>query len=137
MFQFLWTCQIGLFCVSTGIFEKLGYTKKLMGNNVLQINQDQFDQEVLKAQGPVLVDFWAEWCGPCRQLAPMLDELAGQHAGKVKVTKVNVDHNNELASKFGISAIPTMIIFENGQMKDQIVGLTSKKDLEKRLGLLA
>jgi thioredoxin 1 len=108
-----------------------------MGNNVLQINQDQFDQEVLKAQGPVLVDFWAEWCGPCRQLAPMLDELAGQHAGKVKVTKVNVDHNNELASKFGISAIPTMIIFENGQMKDQIVGLTSKKDLEKRLGLLA
>jgi thioredoxin 1 len=101
--------------------------------NVVTINGTNFDQEVLKSNVPVLLDFWAEWCGPCKMIAPLLDEIADEKTGKLKVAKVNVDENQDLASKYGIRAIPTLLIFKGGQVKEQVVGMTGKKDLEKRL----
>ena|ERR1041384_449698 len=101
--------------------------------NVVILSNGNFDQEVTKSETPVLVDFWAEWCGPCKMIAPLLDEIADEKAGKLKVGKVNVDENQELATKFGIRAIPTLLIFKDGQVKEQIVGMTGKKDLEKKL----
>ncbi len=105
----------------------------MASEHVVTISAGNFDQEVLKATGPVLVDFWAEWCGPCKMIAPVLDELAEEKVGKLKVAKVNVDDNQDLASKFGIRAIPTLLIFKGGQVKEQIVGMAGKKDLEKKL----
>src|SRR3989442_6394790 len=101
--------------------------------HIVTLSNENFDQEINKAQLPVLVDFWAEWCGPCKMLAPMLDELAEESAGKLRIGKVNVDENQELASKFGIRAIPTLLLFKGGQIKEQIVGMSGKKDLEKKL----
>jgi thioredoxin 1 len=101
--------------------------------NVVTLSTQNFEQEVGKSVAPVLVDFWAEWCGPCKMIAPLLDEIADEKAGKLKVGKVNVDENQELATKFGIRAIPTLLIFKGGQVKEQIVGMTGKKDLEKKL----
>ena len=101
--------------------------------NVLTISSGNFDQEVAKSQTPVLLDFWAEWCGPCKMLLPVIDEIAEEKAGKLKVGKVNVDENQELATKFGIRAIPTLLIIKDGQVKEQMVGMMGKKDLEKKL----
>jgi thioredoxin 1 len=101
--------------------------------NVVTISNGNFDQEVAKSTTPVLVDFWAEWCGPCKMIAPLLDELAEEQVGKVKVAKVNVDDNQELATRFGIRAIPTLLLFKGGQVKETIVGMTGKKDLERKL----
>ena len=101
--------------------------------NVLKISTANFDQEVLKSNVPVLVDFWAEWCGPCKMIAPVLDELADEKLGKLKVGKINVDDNQDLASKFGIRAIPTLLIIKGGVVKEQMVGAVGKKDLEKKL----
>jgi thioredoxin 1 len=101
--------------------------------NVVTISAGNFDQEVLKSNIPVLVDFWAEWCGPCKAIAPVLDEIADQKVGKIKVAKVNVDDNQDLAAKFGIRAIPTLLIFKDGTVKEQVVGMVGKKDLEKKL----
>ncbi|HUK81363.1 MAG TPA: thioredoxin [Verrucomicrobiae bacterium] len=101
--------------------------------NIITLSNSNFDQEVTKAQTPVLVDFWAEWCGPCKMIAPLIDEVAEEKAGKLKVGKINVDENQELATKFGIHAIPTLLIFKGGQVKETIVGAPGKKDLEKKL----
>jgi len=105
----------------------------MASQNVVTISQANFDQEVLKSTVPVLVDFWAVWCGPCKMIAPVLDEIANEKAGKIKVAKVDVDSNQDLASKYGIRAIPTLLIFKDGQVKEQVVGMVGKKDLEKRL----
>ena len=101
--------------------------------NVLSLSTSNFDQEVTQSPTPVLVDFWAEWCGPCKMIAPLMDEIAEEQAGKLKVGKVNVDENQELATKFGIRAIPTLLLFIGGQIKETIVGAPGKKDLEKKL----
>ena len=103
----------------------------------VSISESNFESEVTQSDKPVLVDFWAEWCGPCKMIAPILDEIAKEKAGTVKVGKVNVDENQNLSFKFNIRAIPTMLFFKNGQVRDQVTGMTSKKDLLGRLEALA
>jgi thioredoxin 1 len=100
---------------------------------VLTLSTANFDQEVLKSAVPVLVDFWAEWCGPCKMIAPLLDQLATEQAGKLKIGKINVDDNQDLAGKYGIRAIPTLLLFKGGVVKEQMVGMVGKKDLEKKV----
>jgi len=97
--------------------------------SVLQVNEKNFEAEVLKSKLPVLIDFWAEWCGPCRAIAPIVEQIAADLNGKLKVAKVNVDDNQELAAKFHIMSIPTLLIFKNGQPVDQIVGAMPKEQL--------
>ena len=103
----------------------------------ITIDEGNFDSEVVKSSQPVLVDFWAEWCGPCKMIAPILDEIAKEKAGSVKVGKVNVDHNQSLSARYGIRAIPTLLLFKDGQLRDQVTGMTSKKDLLTRLESIA
>ena len=105
----------------------------MTSENIVTISNSNFDQEVAKAPTPVLVDFWAEWCGPCKMIAPILEEIAQEKAGKIKIAKVNVDENQEIAARFGIRAIPTLLLFKGGQVKEQMVGMMGKKDLEKKL----
>src|SRR6266853_1963983 len=93
----------------------------------IEINEANFEVEVLKSNVPVVVDFWANWCGPCKMLAPVLDEIAKEQAGRVKVAKVNVDENPTLAGRFSIQSIPTLLYFAGGQLRHQIVGVASKK----------
>lgn len=94
-----------------------------------------FKKEVLEQSIPVLVDFYADWCGPCKMQAPVLEELAEEYAGKVKIVKVNIDEETELAQQFRVVSIPTMIIFENGEIKDSVLGFHSKEELVELLGL--
>jgi len=103
--------------------------------HVLELTSSNFQSKVLDAKGTVLVDFWAEWCGPCKMIAPLLDQIADAHTGKVTIGKVDVDKSSDLASRYNIRAIPTMIVFHDGQIKEQIVGMTSKASLEQKLGL--
>ncbi|MEA3186663.1 MAG: thioredoxin 1 [Chthoniobacter sp.] len=95
----------------------------------ININEESFDLAVTKSPVPVLVDFWAPWCGPCKMLSPMLDELARDQAGAVRVAKVNLDDNQALANRFNVRAVPTMLLFSGGELKETIVGLTSKQNL--------
>jgi thioredoxin len=103
----------------------------------IEINEANFEREVLRSTQPVLVDFWAEWCGPCKMLAPVLDEIALEHAGRVKVTKVNVDTNPRLAARFGIRSIPTLLYFAGGEARDETVGVLSKQAIVSRLEKLS
>lgn len=101
--------------------------------NALQFDSKNFDAEVLKASGPVLVDFWAEWCGPCKQLSPIIDQLAVELQGKMKIGKINVDDNGDLAGEFNVMSIPTLLIFKDGKPVDQIVGAMPKDRLLAKL----
>lgn len=100
-----------------------------MGDAIVHVTDANFEEEVLKSEIPVLVDFWAEWCGPCKMIAPVLDELAGDYNGKVKVCKMDVDANKDTPTKFGIRGIPTLIIFKNGAAEATKVGALSKAQL--------
>jgi thioredoxin 1 len=102
----------------------------------IAVTEQSFATEVLGATRPVLVDFWAPWCGPCRMLAPVLDELSAKYAGRVVIAKVNVDENPELAARFGIASIPTLLFFKGGQLVDQQVGVPSPRALGARLEAL-
>ena len=103
----------------------------------IEINGANFECEVLQSNQPVLVDFWAEWCGPCKMLAPGLDEIATEQAGRAKVAKVNVDNNLVLASRFGIQSIPTLLYFAGGEVRDKTVGVTGKRVILSKLEKLA
>ncbi len=105
----------------------------MASQHVKTFTDDNFQQEVLDSQVPVLVDFWAEWCRPCQWLAPTIDEVAGAFAGKVKVGKVDTDENKEVAVKYGISAIPTVILFKQGQPVKKFIGMTSKDQLSEAM----
>ena len=96
-----------------------------------KVSDSTFESEVLKATSPVVVDFWAEWCGPCRQIAPALEEIAGSLDGKVKIVKLNVDENPQTAAKYGIQSIPTLMLFKNGQLASRQIGAAPKQKLEQ------
>ncbi|MCC5872992.1 MAG: thioredoxin TrxA [Gammaproteobacteria bacterium] len=100
-----------------------------MSDNITHVSKDTFDDDVLKADRPVLVDYWAEWCGPCKMIAPILDEIAGEYGDRVKICKVNVDENQETAAKYGIRGIPTLMLFKNGDVEATKVGAVSKSQL--------
>lgn len=102
----------------------------MASEQTLELTDSNFEAEVVNAETPVLVDFWAEWCMPCKMLAPAIDELAAEYAGKVKVGKVDTDNNRDISMKFGISAIPTVILFQNGEVVKKFVGLQQKNDLK-------
>lgn len=100
-----------------------------MSELILQVSDDSFETDVLKAEAPVLVDFWAEWCGPCKMIAPVLDEIAQTYQGKLKVCKLNIDENQDTPPKFGVRGIPTLMLFKNGNVEATKVGALSKSQL--------
>jgi thioredoxin 1 len=104
--------------------------------NIVNLTQENFDAEVIKSTVPVLVDFWAEWCGPCKMIAPVLDELATEYTGRIKIGKVNLDDQQALATQFRVSAIPTLLFFKQGQVAEQMVGARGKRDLKASLDRL-
>src|SRR6476661_2730388 len=105
----------------------------MASENVIELKDDKFEQEVLKSDVPVLVDFWAEWCMPCKMLTPTIEKLAKDYVGKVKVGKVDTDSNRDVSMRFGISAIPTVILFKDGKVAQKFVGLRQEKDFKEVL----
>lgn len=100
-----------------------------MSSDIVYVTDDSFEQEVLQSEIPVLVDYWAEWCGPCKMIAPILDEIVGEYAGKLKVAKLNIDENSSTPPKYGIRGIPTLMIFKDGDVEATKVGALSKSQL--------
>ncbi|MDB6148950.1 MAG: trx [Chthoniobacter sp.] len=109
----------------------------MASTNVVALTDANFESEVLKSEQPVLVDFWAPWCGPCVQLSPVIDEIADSRAGVLKVGKVNVDENTETAARFRINSIPALLFFKDGQVRDQVVGRVPKAEIIAKLEALA
>jgi len=97
---------------------------------ITHVSDDQFDSEVLKSSAPVLVDFWAEWCGPCKMIAPILEELAQSYAGKLKIAKINIDHNQKTPRNYNVRGIPTLMIFKDGKVQATQIGAVGKKQLQ-------
>ena len=104
-----------------------------MSAEILHVTDDNFDSEVLSSDLPVLVDFWAEWCGPCKMLGPVIEEVANENDGKAVVAKLNVDEASELASKFGVQSIPTLIVFKDGEAVNRLTGVQSKSVIQQAL----
>lgn len=104
-----------------------------MAEKAIHIKEAEFEETVVKSDTPVLVDFWAPWCGPCQLIAPVVEELAGDYDGRMKVTKVNVDENPNIAAKYGIRSIPTILLFKGGKVQDQVIGAVSKDELSKKI----
>jgi thioredoxin 1 len=104
-----------------------------MSDKIVNLNSESFKSTVTSSNVPVLVDFWAPWCGPCKAIAPILEELAGELDGKLKIAKVNVDENDAVAAEYGIRAIPTMLLFKGGQLAEQYVGMMQKAPLKEKL----
>jgi thioredoxin 1 len=104
-----------------------------MAENVVHVTDDNFEEEVLRSEKPVLVDFWAAWCGPCRMIAPVIEELANDNWDKMKFVKLNVDENQKMPANYGVMSIPTLIVFEKGEVKKKLVGAMPKKKLEAEL----
>ena len=107
-----------------------------MAEGIVEVTTSSWDQEVLKAEGLVLVDFWAVWCGPCRMIAPTVEEIAKEYAGKLKVCKLNTDENSDIASKYKIMGIPTLMFFKDGDKVDQVVGAVPKPQLKAKIDQL-
>jgi thioredoxin 1 len=105
----------------------------MAGANTLEFTDTTFDSDVIKSEVPVLVDFWAEWCGPCRQMTPTIESLATDYAGRAKIGKLNVDHNPQTASRFNIRGIPTLLLFKNGRVVEQMVGARGKADVQRAI----
>jgi len=106
----------------------------MASDGIIELNDANFDSEVIHSDTPVLVDFWAPWCGPCRAVAPIVEEISSSYAGKVKVGKLNVDDNQQITMKFGIRSIPTLIVFKGGQAVEQIIGAVPKGEIERAVG---
>ncbi len=109
----------------------------MAAESIVTITKENFESEVIKCRTPVLVDFWAEWCGPCKMLSPVLDELANEKGDSVKIAKVNLDDNRELSVEYNVKSIPMLLFFKDGEVKDEVVGLISKDTIASKLDAMA
>jgi thioredoxin 1 len=107
--------------------------KTVASDKILILNEDSFDEEIQRPSGPILVDFWASWCAPCKAIAPALEELAEEMNGRARIAKVDVDNNGDLANRFGIMSIPTLVVFKNGRVVDQLIGAAPKPHIQRLL----